>query len=144
MTDAPIGADLAEPFPMKEETVEKGSVVVIDKEHPGQLKRSTQAYDKRVAGIVSGAGDIPVGAILGNMPGSGDDHPIALTGRVWVNADATKRAIEPGDLLTTADRPGYAMTVTDPTRGIGATLGKAMTAMEKGRTGLVLVLVNLQ
>ena len=34
------GADLAEPFLIKEEKLEKGSVVVIDEKHPGRLKRS--------------------------------------------------------------------------------------------------------
>ena len=58
------GADVAEPFPMKEEKLEKGSVVVIDAEHPGRLKRSTRAYDRRVAGIVSGANGINPGIAL--------------------------------------------------------------------------------
>src|SRR3984893_17993523 len=48
------GADVAEPFPTEDEELTKGSVVVIDNEHPGRLKRSTKAYDKRVAGIISG------------------------------------------------------------------------------------------
>ena len=63
---------------------------------------------------------------------------------LWVDADATECAIEPGTLLTTADKPGYAMAVRDRDRAQGAILGKAMTRLEKGKTGMVLVLVNLQ
>lgn len=137
------GADVAERFPVTD-TVEPGMVVEIDPQNPGQLRLASGAYNRRVAGVVSGAGDLPVGAVLGNLPASKDGPPIALSGRVWVHCDATERAVEPGDLLTTADRPGHAMKVEDHARATGATIGKAMTSLEKGRTGLVLVLVNLQ
>jgi hypothetical protein len=97
-----------------------------------------------VAGIVSGANDFPAGAVLGNLPGHEDAPPIALSGRVYVLCDATMHAIEPGDLLTTADAPGHAMKVTDYPRAQGAIIGKAMSALADGEKGLVLVLVNLQ
>jgi hypothetical protein len=137
------GADIAEPFPMKEEKLEKGSVVVIDAEHPGRLKRSTKAYDRCVAGIVSGANGINPGIALhqeGMMEGG---ENVALSGRVYVEADASASSIEPGDMLTTSDTPGYAMKVTEPKRAQGAVIGKAMSGLEEG-TGMVLVLVTLQ
>ena len=68
---------------------------------------------------------------------------VALTGRVYVLADAMHGAIRPGDLLTTSDMPGRAMKVTDHMRAQGAILGKAMSGLSKG-TGVVLVLVTLQ
>ena len=68
---------------------------------------------------------------------------MALTGRVWVKCDASAGAIHAGDLLTSSSRAGYAMKASDRERAYGATLGKAMSALESG-TGLVLVLVNLQ
>jgi len=71
------------------------------------------------------------------------NHNVALSGRVYVQADASKDPIKPGDLLTTANTPGHAMKVTDPARAQGAILGKAMTPLREGR-GLVLVLVSLQ
>jgi hypothetical protein len=55
------GADVAEPFKMTGEQIEKGAVVIIDAAHPGQLKLSERAYDTRVAGIVSGANGIKPG-----------------------------------------------------------------------------------
>jgi hypothetical protein len=82
--------------------------------------------------------------VLADLPGARNSRPVALTGRVWTYCDATERAVEPGDLLTTADQPGYALPVSDHARAQGAVIGKAMTALAKGETGMVLVLVNLQ
>jgi len=137
------GADLAEPFQMGEEKIEKGSVVVIDQAHPGGLKRSTRAYDKRVAGIVSGANGINPGIALHQDGALDGGQNVALSGRVYVQADASNGEIEPGDMLTTSDTPGSAMKVTDPVRAQGAIIGKAMSSLKKDR-GPVLVLVTLQ
>ena len=137
------GADLAEPFQMKEEELEKGSVVVIDDEHPGRLKRSGTAYDTRVAGIISGANGVNPGIALhqeGVMEGG---QNVALSGRVYVQADASSAPIKPGDLLTTSALPGHAMKVTDHAKAQGAVIGKAMSSLSEG-TGMVLVLVTLQ
>ncbi|MEI6297876.1 MAG: hypothetical protein WCO84_09670, partial [bacterium] len=137
------GADLAEPFPMKEENLGKGSVVVIDEEHPGQLTLSARAYDTRVAGVISGANGISPGISLQQEGALDRGQNVALTGRVYVKADASYGAIKPGDLLTTSDTPGHAMKVTDHARAQGAILGKAMSGLKEGE-GLVLVLVTLQ
>jgi hypothetical protein len=137
------GCDLAEPFQMSEEEIPKGSVVVIDDEHPGRLKRSTQAYDTRVAGIVSGANGVKTGIALKQEGTLDQGENVALSGRVYVKADATFGAIRPGDLLTTSATPGHAMRVTDHARAQGAILGKAMSALSEGK-GMVLVLVTLQ
>ncbi len=137
------GADVAEKFPVSEE-VEPGMVVTIDTENQGQLCLSRGAYNRCVAGVVSGANSLPTGAILGNLPGHEDAVPIALNGRVWVYCDSTEKAIGPGDMLTTSLRAGHAMAVTDYTKAHGAVIGKAMTGLDKGKTGMVLVLVNLQ
>jgi len=137
------GADLAEKFPTTE-TLEPGTVVEIDPGNPGHLRKAQGAYNKRVAGVVAGANGLSKGIVLGNLEGSENHTPIAMSGRVWVYADATHEAIEPGDLLTTSDTPGHAMKASDPTRAHGTVIGKAMTRLEKGKTGMVLVLVNLQ
>ncbi len=137
------GADIAEPFPMKEDAVEKGAVVVIDDEHPGRLRRSTRAYDTRVAGIVSGANGINAGIALHQEGALEAGQNVALSGRVYVQADATHGAIKPGDMLTTSDTPGHAMKVSEHSRAQGAIIGKAMSPLADGR-GFVLVLVTLQ
>ncbi|MBN2562218.1 MAG: hypothetical protein JXQ75_14940 [Phycisphaerae bacterium] len=137
------GSDLAEKFDVTEET-KPGMVVAIDPANPGKLCISRGAYNRRVAGVISGANDVTAGMILADLPGAKNSQPVALTGRVWTFCDASERSVEPGDLLTTADRPGYAMPVSDHARAQGAVIGKAMTALAKGETGMVLVLVNLQ
>ncbi len=137
------GADLAEKFPMSEQG-EPGTVVVIDPDRAGALRPSRAGYDTRVAGVVSGANGLSVGAVLGQCTPEPDAQAIAMSGRVWTRCDATEHAIEPGDLLTTAGRPGHAMKAVDPARSHGAIIGKAMTRLARGETGLVLVLINLQ
>ena len=137
------GSDVAEPFPMASANIPKGSVVVIDAQHNGQLKVSDQPYDTRVAGIISGAGGINPGLSLNQSDVLGEGQNVALSGRVYVLADAMTAPIHPGDLLTTSDVPGHVMKVSDHARAQGAVIGKAMSVLDKGR-GLVLVLVSLQ
>lgn len=137
------GADVAEKFPTLEE-LKPGMVVEIDPSNPGHLRLSRSAYNRGVAGVVAGANGLSTGVVLGNMPGSEDGAPVALSGRVWVWCDATEREIKPQDLITTSGKAGYAMAVRDYKKAQGAILGKAMTGLKKGETGMVLVLVNLQ
>jgi len=139
------GSDFSEKFDIRGDALEPGMIVSIDPKHPGQLALCDSAHDKKVAGIVSGAGGVKPGMLM-SQPGTKADgqYPVALTGRVycWVDADANG-AIEPGDMLTTSATLGHGMKVTDFARATGAIIGKAMTGLEKGK-GLVLVLVNLQ
>jgi hypothetical protein len=138
------GADLAEPFDVAGDDVRPGMVVVIDPDHPGRLKPCTQAYDRKAAGIVSGAGGVATGLSMGHEgTAASGRHPVALTGRVYCLADATDAPIEPGDMLTTSSHAGHAMKAADFDKARGAVLGKAMQPLKAGR-GLVLVLVNLQ
>jgi hypothetical protein len=139
------GADIAEPFEIEEDAgIVPGTVLSIDDKFPGQLKIANKAYDRCVAGIVSGAVDIHPGIILHNKGTKAEgDHLVALSGRVYCLADASNGAIKPGDLLTTSNVPGHAMKVTNFFKSQGAIIGKAMTSLDKGK-GLVLVLVTLQ
>jgi hypothetical protein len=139
------GADLAEPFQIStaNEEMPSGSVVVIDADRPGQLKLSSQPYDTSVAGVLSGANGINPGIQMQQQALQKGGKNVALTGRVYVRADASNGAIHPGDLLTTSTTLGHAMKVTDHGRAQGAILGKAMTGLDEGK-GMVLVLVTLQ
>jgi hypothetical protein len=138
------GMDLAEPFEISEsQPIPKGALVIIDEENPGQLKLSHQAYDKRVAGVVSGAGGINPGLTLTQEGVLEGGQNVALSGRVYASATAANGPIKPGDLLTTSEVPGHAMKATDRERWDGTIIGKAMSSLENGE-GLVLVLVNLQ
>ena len=116
---------------------------MIDATRHGGLRRSTAEYDTCVAGIVSGANGVDTGIIL-SQPGVNEGgQNVAISGRVYVHADATNAPIKPGDLLTTSDIPGHAMKVTDHSKSQGAVIGKAMSSLVEG-TGMVLVLVTLQ
>lgn len=139
------GADLAEPFNITSARgdVPQGAVVVIDEQNPGHLKLSDTPYDTRVAGIISGANGVNPGIQMHQQGVIEGGQNVALSGRVYVQADACNGAIRPGDMLTTSGTPGYAMKVTDHLRAEGAILGKAMTGLSEGK-GMVLVLVTLQ
>ena len=137
------GADIAEPFHISTQEIAAGSIVIIDEDNPGQLKLSDRAYDKRVAGIVSGANGIHPGLSLSQQGVLEGGQNVALSGRVYALADASYGAVKPGDLLTTSGTPGHCMKVTDPARAQGAIIGKAMSSLKNGK-GMVLVLVSLQ
>jgi hypothetical protein len=140
------GADVAEPFEISgDEKPRPGMVVSIDPSRPGKLRIAEKAYDRTVAGVISGANGVNAGLTLQQKGTQADGTvPVALTGRVWVECDASANgAIQPGDLLTSSDSAGFAMKATDYERAHGAIIGKAMTSLEGGQ-GLVLVLVSLQ
>ncbi len=135
-------ADCAEDFDIVcIEQVEPGTVMVIDSE--GALRPSDQAYDKRVAGVISGAGNYKPGLILDKQESSNNRMPIALMGKVYCKVDAGYGAIEVGDLLTTSPTPGQAMKATDPLKAFGSVIGKALRPLKEGQ-GLITILIALQ
>ena len=83
------------------------------------ITRTTEALKAQGFGIIS---DIDVSATLKAKLGV-DRPPYRILG---------------------ACAPGYAMKALDADRSHGAVLGKAMTGLARGETGLVLVLINLQ
>lgn len=140
------GSDLSEGFDVAgaELHIIPGMVVSIDPANPGKLVVSTEAHDRRVAGIISGAGGVLPGMIMSQVGTEADgEYPVALTGRVYCWVDASNGPIEPGDLLTTSTVAGHATRVVDHDAASGAIIGKAMSGLKEGR-GLVLVLVSLQ
>jgi hypothetical protein len=135
-------ADCAEDFDITcLEQVEPGTVMVIDSE--GALRPSDQAYDKRVAGVISVAGNYKPGLILDKQESSSNRMLIALMGKVYCKVDASYGAIDVGNLLTTSPTPGHAMRADDPIKAFGTVLGKALRPLTEGR-GLIPVLVALQ
>jgi hypothetical protein len=137
-----LNADCAEDFDVAgAEEIEPGTVMVIGE--GGALKRSQQAYDKRVAGVVSGAGGLKPGIILDKEESNGGRLPVALMGKVVCKVDARHSPIGVGDLLTTSSTPGYAMKADDPLRAFGAVIGKALRSL-KGEQDIIPVLIALQ
>jgi hypothetical protein len=133
-------ADCAEDFDVSgDRKAAPGTVMAICDD--GSLTPCSQAYDRRVAGVVSGAGGLRPGIILGRHAVA--RSPIALVGTVYCHADASYSPIQVGDLLTTSTTPGHAMRASDPGRSFGAVIGKALRSLAAGR-GLIPVLVGLQ
>jgi hypothetical protein len=140
------GSDLSEQFDIDglSHDVKPGMIVCIDADNPGKLSVSSKAYDRKVAGVVSGADGVKPGLLMGQTGTVADgEFPVALSGRVYCMADACQGAIEPGDLITTSSVPGHGMKVLDHSQAQGAIIGKAMTPLAEGQ-GMVLVLVSLQ
>ncbi|MCX5688525.1 MAG: hypothetical protein NTV94_01810, partial [Planctomycetota bacterium] len=142
------GSDVAEPYDVASTDgveAKPGMVVAIDPNNVGTMRVVNKAYDRTVAGIISGANGIKPGLTLTQTGSIADgDMPVASIGRVWCWCDADAGGvIEAGDMLTTSATPGHAMKVNDHAKSQGATLGKAMSSLKSGK-GLVLVLVSLQ
>jgi hypothetical protein len=136
-------ADCAEEFDVAEaEFIEPGTVMVLGEEG-GALHQSRQAYDKRVAGVISGAGGYKPGVVLDKRDTRANRVPLALLGKVYCKVDANYEPIEVGDLLTTSDRPGHAMKATEPLKAFGSIIGKALQPLKEGH-GLIPILVALQ
>jgi hypothetical protein len=70
------GADCAEEFDLQAALdLEPGTVVVLD--HNGSLEPSRQSYDRKVAGVISGAGEFWPGMILDRRSTSRRRAPVA-------------------------------------------------------------------
>ena len=109
----------------------------------GDLQPCSHAYDKKVAGVVSGAGNFKPGIILGRQKSQGNALLISLVGKVYCNVDAQYSPIEVGDLLTTSPTPGHAMKAADPWKAFGCVIGKALRPVDKGQR-LIPILISLQ
>lgn len=156
------GADIAE---MTEtvEPLEKGEVVSLDTDQEGKLRRSSGAYDRNVAGVVStepaivlNSGDdfdLPEGEVpLEQLDAvtreaqkvNIDGIPLALAGRAPVKATTENGPIRVGDLLVASSKPGYAMKGDDEIlrQLSGVVIGKAMESLDEGE-GEILVLISL-
>jgi hypothetical protein len=141
-----LNADCAEDFDVAEtENVESGTVMVLTEN--GSLQPSYHEYDKKVAGIISGASGYKPAIVLDRQEQQFQNHidrlPIALMGKVYCKVDARHSSIEVGDLLTTSSIRGYAMKAEDPMKAFGAVIGKALGSIKEG-VGMIPVLVALQ
>ena len=120
-----------------------GTVVILDPGVSNQVIASTEAYDSRVAGVIS----LKPGLALGEQ--ADGRVLVATTGRVKVKVDATNGPIRIGDLLVTSSNPGFAMkSLPVDVGGVrihrpGTLIGKALEPWATG-TGEILVLLSLQ
>jgi hypothetical protein len=133
--------DCAEEFELTgPEQVDPGTLMSFRTD--GTVAPSLGAYDNKVAGVISGAGEYKPGIVLDRRQG-GNRVPIALMGKVYCKVDARYSAIEVGDLLTTSPTAGHAMKATDTLKAFGSVIGKALRSKSEGQ-GMIPVLVALQ
>jgi serine protease len=144
------GADVAE-YILASEPLEPGDVVELDPHNPKHYRKVREPYSPWVAGVISTAPGFVLGAkhlslaLSVNGEGRGEVEPgerplLALLGRVPVKATTESGPIRPGDMLTSASKPGYAMRCVDVTQCEGAIIGKALEALDKGE-GVILILL---
>jgi subtilisin family serine protease len=144
------GADVAE-YILASEPLEPGDVVELDPHNPKHYRKVREPYSPLVAGVISTAPGFVLGAkhlslaLSVNGEGRGEVEPgerplLALLGRVPVKATTENGPIRPGDLLTSASKPGYAMRCEDIHRCEGAIIGKALEALDESE-GVILVLL---
>lgn len=138
-----FGADCAEHFTIKDEVLANpGTVMAFC--GTGELVPCVEPYEKKVVGVVAGAGSLRPGIIMDKQDeGTLRRQPIALVGKVFCQVDASYGSIEIGDLLTSSATPGHAMKASDSTRAFGAIIGKAMAPL-RGGLGLIPILISLQ
>lgn len=136
-------ADFAEDFDISDKEIsEPGTVMVFGED--GALVPSKKAYDKCVAGVLSGAGSYKPGIILDKQTESVKTRKaIGLLGKVFCKVDANYGAIQIGDLLTTSPTSGHAMKAENIEKGFGSIIGKALKPLDNG-VGMIPILIALQ
>jgi hypothetical protein len=136
------GGDCAEEFVVNSvDNIDPGTVMVLTEE--GSIEPSHYAYDKKVSGVISGAGNYKAGILLGKQQSESARVPIGLMGKAYCKVDANYCSVRIGDLLTTSDTPGHAMMAADQFRAFGAVIGKALSSLKTGK-GLIPILIALQ
>jgi hypothetical protein len=120
---------------------EPGDVLVLSSDSDSDVSKSSQPYSTLVGGIYS----TKPGVIGRRQTGEKRDTeiPMAMVGIVPTKVSAENGSIRRGDLLVTSSTEGYAMKGSDPSRMLGAIVGKAMGSLDSG-LGVIEVLVSLQ
>jgi hypothetical protein len=139
-----VGADLAEVYYSSQDEFTPGDVVSLDPTSDGRIQFPTRTYDSKALGVVS----TKPGLVMSNEErGEGVPYLIALAGRIPVKISLENGPIEPGDPLTAATRPGYAMKATQPGQIIGRALSALSgntTSTETGETNTGMVMMFAQ
>lgn len=125
--------------------VKPGSVMAVAGP-AGRIAPSEAPYERRVVGVISGAGGLRSGTVVGTREDGSNDLPLAVSGQVYVRVCGEGGPIEQGDLLVASNLPGVAMRAADPEQAAGAVVGKALEAFHSDlrAEGLVRMMVMLR
>src|SRR5207249_6063874 len=81
-----LGADVAEQFDVLGD-VDPGTIVVVNDD--GAIGPCRKVYDRRVAGVVSGAGDRKPALVLDRRDSGARRPAVAALGKAWCRGDAS-------------------------------------------------------
>ena len=112
-----------------------------------QVELAHEAYAVAVCGVVDGPALQSErrchDAICAEVPPGARGLMVTIGCYADCKVDADVVPIEVGDLLTTSSTPGHAQRVLDRSRAVGALVGKALKAVEKGKATIpILVLLH--
>lgn len=110
-----VGADLAERF-ISDEDLMPGDIVSMEPNRVGVVKKSTNAYDKQLVGIVATEPGLIIGPVEDNS------YNIALVGRVPVKVTNENGEIKAGDRVTSSSISGLGMKAVNAGRVVGTAL----------------------
>lgn len=138
--------DYAEVFELADRSDVRPGTIMAVSGASARIAPAAAAYDKRVVGVISGAGGLGPGAVVGSREDGTNDLPLAVSGQVFVRVCLEGGPIAPGDLLVASSLPGVAMRAADLSRAAGAVVGKALEDYGKAEPeeGLVRMMVMLR
>ena len=122
------------------EGIGPGSVVAYDGKAGGIVPASA-ANARKVIGVISGAGGLRAGMVIGSRADGSRDLPVSMSGVIYVRVSAEAGAVEEGDLLVPSSVPGVGMRAVDPVAAAGIVFGKALESWSGAGAGLVRMLV---
>ena len=122
------------------EGISPGSVVAYDAK-AGGLVPASAANARQVVGVISGAGGLSPGMVIGSRADESRDLPVSMSGVIHVRVSAEAGAVEPGDLLVPSSVLGVGMRAADLGAAGGRVFGKALEPWSGSGEGLVLMLV---
>jgi len=120
--------------------ISPGSVVAYDAK-AGGLVPASAANARQVVGVISGAGGLSPGMVIGSRADESRDLPVSMSGVIHVRVSAEAGPVEPGDLLVPSGVPGVGMRAADLGAAGGRVFGKALEPWSGSGEGLVLMLV---
>ena len=133
--------DYAELFELAtRQGIRVGSVLAYDW-RAGGLVPASMVNAKQVVGVVSGAGGLTPGMVIGSRKDGSQDLPVAISGVIYVRVSREAGPVEPGDLLVPSSVEGVGMRARNPPSAAGMVFGKALEPWSKAGEGLVLMLV---
>ncbi|MBI5222223.1 MAG: hypothetical protein HY980_01875 [Candidatus Magasanikbacteria bacterium] len=117
------------------ETGEPGDVLVVDLNNPNQYKKSSSAYTKEIAGVISDTGAFIIGA------GGEGRAALSLAGLVNTKVTDENGPIIVGDYLVSASKPGYAMKYNPDDGQTAGLVGMALEPLTSGN-GKITIMIN--